>query len=343
MTSGTANSEASVLRGPVLWNRFCGICGNAAHNQELRVQELMFGSKASFTYLQCDECGCLQLLDIPDDAGRFYPNEYYSYCGGEREVGVGRRLAGRLRASIVLRGWPLPSRVPGPTWRTWFPAGTTKDSAIIDMGCGNGARLKSLRREGFTRLAGFDPLLPSEAVSPEGVDLSRTVKGEWLGAFDLVMFHHSLEHMPDQAKALRLAVTLLRPGGEVLVRIPLSDSSAFNFYGRYWVQLDAPRHLFLHSRKSLSLLASQVALEVTDVTYDSTGFQFWGSELYQRGAQLHGTETRQHFSPEVLKGFEREALRLNAEGRGDQAAFRLRRSIDVMEGGTDRRPHTGHL
>jgi SAM-dependent methyltransferase len=329
MTSGRAG-EASVRGAPVLENRFCGICGNAAYNQEFQVEELMFGSKASFTYLRCDECGCLQLADVPDDLSRFYPTEYYSYRGGDGEVGVGRRLAGRLRASMVLRGWPLPSRLPGPTWRAWFPAGTTKDSAIFDMGCGNGARLTLLRREGFTRLAGFDPLLPSGAVSPEGIDVSRTVKGEWLGAFDLVMFHHSLEHMPDQAKALRLAVNLLRPGGEVLVRIPLSDSSAFDFYGRHWVQLDAPRHLFLHSRKSLSLLASQAALEVTDVTYDSTGFQFWGSELYQRGAQLHGTEIRQHFSPEALKGFEQEALRLNAEGRGDQAAFRLRRSIDVM-------------
>lgn len=326
MTPRAANCDARVLHGPVPDQRHCGICGNAANTQELHVRELMFGSKASFTYLRCDECGCLQLVDAPEDPCRFYPEGYYAYRDGDAEETVGRRLARRLRACAVLRGWPLPSRMPGPAWRTWFPAGVTRDSAIIDMGCGNGARLRLLRQDGFRHLAGFDPFLPPAAVSPDGSDVSRTVKGEWLGAFDLVMFHHSLEHMPEQATALRLAVSLLRPGGEVLVRIPLADSFAFESYGHHWVQLDAPRHLFLHTRTSLSLVASQVDLEVTDVRYDSTGFQFWGSELYRRGEQLDGTDRRQHFSPQLLDEFEREALRLNAEGRGDQAAFRLRRS-----------------
>ena len=330
MTLPAADSDARVLREPVLENRHCGICGNAANNEEVHAQELMFGSQAWFTYSRCGECGCLQLVDVPSDPVGFYPEGYYSYSDGHGEGRVARRLARRLRASAVLRGWPLPSRVPGPSWRTWFPSGMTRDSAIIDMGCGNGARLRLLRQEGFTRLAGFDPFLPPGVVGPTAIDLSRTVKADWLGAFDVVMFHHSLEHMPEQAEALRLAVTLLRPGGEVLVRTPLSDSFAFESYGHHWVQLDAPRHLFLHSRRSLSLLVSQVGLHIIDVRYDSTGFQFWGSELYRRGAPLDGTDRRQHFSPELLEEFERKARRLNAEGRGDQAAFRLRRSTYAM-------------
>jgi SAM-dependent methyltransferase len=330
MTSHSANTEAPARDAPVLDNHLCGICGNAAHGQELHVQELMFGSKAWFRYVRCDACGCLQLIDVPEEPGRFYPEGYYSYRDGNGEERVGRRLARRLRASAVRQGWPWPSRLPGPAWRTWLPAGVTRDSAIIDMGCGNGARLVSLRQEGFRHLAGFDPFLPSEVVSPDAIDVSRTVKGEWRGAFDFVMFHHSLEHMPDQAETLRLAATLLRPGGEVLVRIPLSDSFAFESYGPHWVQLDAPRHLFLHTGKSLSVLVSHVGLDIADLRYDSTGFQFWGSELYRRGAQLYGTDTRHHFSPELLEGFEREARRLNAEGRGDQAAFRLRLRTDAL-------------
>jgi SAM-dependent methyltransferase len=329
MTPRCVSRDARALQGPVPENRICAICGNAANNQELHVEELMFRSGGSFTYLQCDECGCLQLVDVPEDLSPFYPDGYYSYTDGDGPELVGRQLLRRLRASAVLRGWPLPSVLPGPAWRTWFPTGITRDSAIIDVGCGNGARLRLLRQEGFRHLAGFDPFLPAEMVGLEEIDVSRTVKREWLGAFHMVMFHHSLEHMPDQADALRLAMTLLRPGGDVLVRIPLSDSFAFESYGRHWVQLDAPRHLFLHSRKSFSLLVSQVALTVTDVRYDSTGFQFWGSELYRRGAPLYGTDRGHHFSRELLAGFERQAGRLNATGRGDQAAFRLRRSADA--------------
>jgi SAM-dependent methyltransferase len=329
MTLASAATEAPVLGGPVLANRRCGICRNAANNREVHAQELMFGSKASFTYARCGACGCLELLDVPEDLDRFYPEEYYSYRDGDGAERFTRRLARRLRASAVLRGWPWPSRLPGPSWRTWFPTGMTRQSAVLDMGCGNGARLRLLRQEGFRHLAGFDPFLPAEVVSPKAIDVSRTVKAAWLGSFDVVMFHHSLEHMPRQIEALRLAVTLLRPGGEVLVRTPLSDSYAFESYGRHWVQLDAPRHLLLHSRRSLSLLVSQAGLHITDVHYDSTGFQFWGSELYRRGVQLDGTDFRHHFSAELLARFEREARRLNAEGRGDQAAFRLRRGTSA--------------
>ena len=326
----SAGTEAPVRREPFLENRRCGICGNAANNTEVHAQELMFGSKASFTYARCSACRCLELVDVPEDLDRFYPEGYYSYREGDGEERYVRRLARRLRASAVLRGWPWPSRLPAPSWRAWFPANMSRQSAVIDMGCGNGARLRLLRQEGFRQLAGFDPFLPADVVSPKAIDVSRTVKAEWLGSFDVVMFHHSLEHMPRQVEALRLAVTLLRPGGEVLVRTPLSDSYAFESYGRHWVQLDAPRHLLLHSCRSLSLLASQAGLHITDVHHDSTGFQFWGSELYRRGAQLAGTDLRHHFSTELLAGFEREARRLNAEGRGDQAAFRLRRNTYAM-------------
>jgi hypothetical protein len=48
------------------------------------------------------------------------------------------------------------------------------------------------------------------------------------------------------------------------------------------VQLDAPRHLFLHTRKSFGLLAARAGLQIEKWFCDSTSFQFWGSELYQR-------------------------------------------------------------
>ena len=103
------------------------------------------------------------------------------------------------------------------------------------------------------------------------------------------------------------------------------------------MQLDAPRHLFLHSVDSIRLLAAKSSLELVGVVYDSTSFQFWGSEQYARGVSLR--DERSHrmnpdgsiFSARQMREFEKRAERLNAEGRGDQGAFYLKR--------TDRQPN----
>jgi SAM-dependent methyltransferase len=138
------------------------------------------------------------------------------------------------------------------------------------------------------------------------------------------MFHHSLEHMPDQEKVLRQAAKLLRPGGVCLVRIPVFPSFAWDRYRENWVQLDAPRHLFVHSRKSLGIIAKQAGLEIERVDFDSTEFQFTGSELYSRGLAL--SELERAFSRRECRAFRRQARQLNRDERGDQAVFFLRKA-----------------
>ena len=98
------------------------------------------------------------------------------------------------------------------------------DEAVLDIGCGNGRYLATLRSrghrglvcgvdmsEGMLRTAreGFDdgPLLVSDAQSlPFGSD-----------AFDAVLSMHMLYHVPDRAKAIREIRRVVRPDGTALV------------------------------------------------------------------------------------------------------------------------------
>ena len=57
----------------------CRICGNSASNTEYKAKEMMFGLRDEFKYFQCGECECLQVVSIPEDMSRFYPEEYYSF------------------------------------------------------------------------------------------------------------------------------------------------------------------------------------------------------------------------------------------------------------------------
>jgi hypothetical protein len=100
-------------------------------------------------------------------------------------------------------------------------------------------------------------------------------------------------------------------------------SWAWRHYGANWVQLDAPRHFFLHSERSLRALAEQSGLVVTRTDYDSTEFQFCGSELYARGIAFGSTEPAAFIPRRAVAAFRAQALRLNKQRLGDQAAFYL--------------------
>ena len=145
------------------------------------------------------------------------------------------------------------------------------------------------------------------------------------GEFDLVMFHHSLEHVAEPLAALKDAYRLLTPGGKCLVRIPLL-SFAWEKYGVNWVGLDAPRHLVLMTEKTIKKIAEDAGFQVAEVIYDSTSFQFSASEKYSLDIPL--VDEREPFSRRQLRDWDKEAKRLNRLGRGDQAAFVLKK-IDV--------------
>jgi len=144
-----------------------------------------------------------------------------------------------------------------------------------------------------------------------------------IGAFDFVTFHHSLEHMPGQVEALSEAKRLLAPGGQVLVRIPTVSSEAFEHYREHWVNLDAPRHFFLHSHRSLEIAASNVGLKVSRLWCDSTAMQFMGSEQYQRDIPLMDPRSAaagkgaKLFSRGQRKYYTCRAADLNRTFRGD--------------------------
>ena len=107
---------------------------------------------------------------------------------------------------------------------------------------------------------------------------------------------------------------------------------AWREYGVDWVQLDAPRHLYLHSVDSLRTLAAQAGLRLDAVQHDSTAFQFWGSEQYRQGIALRDPRSLAQdpastlFTGAELAAYERRAQAANAAQAGDQAAFYLQRA-----------------
>ena len=149
------------------------------------------------------------------------------------------------------------------------------------------------------------------------------------GFYDFIMMHHSLEHIPDQINTFQHISRLLKKEGIALIRIPVSNSFAWKQYRMNWVQLDAPRHLFLHSENSINILATSNGLKIKKIIYDSLGFQFFGSELCERGILLqdhklylkkNGTKI---FSKLQLYNWKKRSKELNKNKTGDMCCFYL--------------------
>jgi SAM-dependent methyltransferase len=171
--------------------------------------------------------------------------------------------------------------------------------------------------------------VPEHRVGP--VVIRRQALSEVDGQYDAIIFNHVLEHIEEPIEELGVAATRLRPGGHVIVRVPLADSEACERYGEHWAQLDAPRHVTLPTQRALEQAVGRVGLRVVDAWRDSNAFQFWGSEQYLLGITKFGERSweadREHspFTAKQVRAWEADAHRLNRAGRGDQGAFVLAR------------------
>lgn len=313
----------------------CTICGNGLNNSLFEAQEMMYGMNEKFSYLLCSECGCLQITEIPENIQNYYDGQYYFYEQTESKPNPLKQKISNLRNNYALSGrsqigkW-LYSLFPTQAFEFLRPLQLKPESKIVDVGCGSGALLKLLATAGMKNLLGADPFIPNELNSKDGVKVLKIPITDVYGAHDLIMFNHSFEHIPNQLETLKHVASILKPNGHCVIRIPTVSSYAWKHYGVHWVQLDAPRHFFLHSITSLEKLAHDADMRVDKVVYDSTAFQFWGSEQYLKDIPLRSDHSyavnpaSSPFSDDDIAGFTQRAHELNQLHQGDQAIFYLR-------------------
>lgn len=314
----------------------CKICGSDKYKNELKVREMMFGTREVFDYAACANCGCYQLVTPVEDLSVYYPADYYSYTAKVRtdDYEQFKWKTKRLRNSLLFSPIPL-LRSAGMRLTTKFYKHLAaekliwKEASILDVGCGSGELIIEMWKEGFTSVCGVDKFLPADIQYDNGISIFSRELEEMEKQFDVIMLHHAFEHVPDPVLMLQQVRARLRPGGCLMLRIPVVPSFAFEQYGESWVQMDAPRHLFLHSVNSIRLLAEKTGFSLRKTVYDSGTLQFWGSEQYQQDIPLKSpvsyfvNRERSIFTKAQIQQFKKMARAVNKAGTGDQAMFVL--------------------
>ncbi len=335
--------------------QICRVCDNESGNKLHHAREMFFGTRDTFTYVECAACGTLQIQEVPD-LRRYYTADYYSFqfsTPRETPTGLGdrlKRLVGAFlrqnaadyycrrrnflnsfvyqqvlqRAPQLLVGFPAYINESGCDLRI------DRQSRILDVGSGAGHILFSLAHFGFKNLLGIDPFATADSDHPSGVVIRKAEMDQLTGEFDLILANHTIEHVTEPGQSLESIYELLKPGRYAIVRMPVV-ADAWRHYGTDWVQLDAPRHLFIFSVTGFTQLATERGFMVEQVSYDSTAFQFWGSEQYRQDIPLMDERSyfvnpsRSIFTTQQIDDFTIQAAQLNATTKGDQAVFYLRK------------------
>jgi SAM-dependent methyltransferase len=289
-------------------------------------KEMMFGTREEFAYGECPNCGSIQIMEVPVDIDKHYPPYYMSF---NQPITPLKRLPflKRLVGSIRMRKKYRTSA--NKTLEYLKPVNTMPSAKILDIGCGKGQLICLLFNQGFEHVTGVDKFISKEIDHGYGVKVLKKDLSELpSNSYDVLITHHVLEHMDEQIKELKECYRLLKKGGIFLVCIPILGE-VWDIYKENWVQLDAPRHFVLHTLKSMQILAEKTGFTIGKTIFDSTAFQFWGSELYKKGIPLTHPDTHQTypieevFTPGELAEFDQRSAALNAIQRGDTARFYL--------------------
>src|SRR5207245_410010 len=117
------------------------------------------------------------------------------------------------------------------------------------------------------------------------------------------------------------------PSGQVILGIPVASSFAWKHFGVNWANLDAPRHFFLHTTKSIELLATKAGLLVEQIVHEGNDEQFWLSEQFSRDIpsndprSLKACPLKTILAYRKIRACRARAEELNQKQEGDLACF----------------------
>lgn len=312
----------------------CRACLSHGPHMTVQVREMLHGTRESFTYFECRNCGCIQIEHIPQDMSPYYPKDYYSYCGDKPKStsSFQRRLrAARSRAWLgstsSIGGRLLATLSKRPPYFKWLTRlAVDLDARILDVGCGAGNLLRKLQRDGFSRLQGIDPFIAADLDLGNGLCVYKRSLEEETSTHDVIMLHHAFEHVIDPRAMLTTIRNRLAPDGVVLLRLPIAGCYAWRKYRENWYSLDAPRHTHIPSVQTMTILAAAAGLRIDQIFYDAGASQFLVSELYQRNISSNEASSRniRLFDNAQEASMRQFSNQLNDICDGDNAGFVLR-------------------
>ncbi len=237
----------------------CPLCGTS-HYEELYVtRDRHYGIEDSFRIVRCMECSLVFLDPMPTEYGlaKLYPDDYYSY----QDFFARKNPLVNFIKKILL----LNIATKDPKFST--------PGKIIDIGCGSGKFLYSIREKGWdtygVEVSSAGAKLGKEAAGLKifaGTLLEANFSNDY---FDYVRSNHSFEHLVNPNEVLSEMHRILKPDGKLMIGVPNIDSFNAKLFKKYWWYLGAPVHTFNYSTKTLVAMLEKHNFVIEKINYNS--------------------------------------------------------------------------
>jgi SAM-dependent methyltransferase len=206
-------------------------------------------SKQSFSIWSCTSCRLLFTQDVPDQEsiGPFYQSAAYVSHSDTRQ-GLINRLYHQVRERTLLAKYRLVVKETG-----------TDKRSLLDIGCGTGAFLRTMRSKGWT-VRGLEPDRDTRERTKTQYQLTIDAPDQLYHlpdqSVEAITMWHVLEHVHALHDYFDNIKRILKPGGKLFIAVPNHTSLDAAFYRTYWAAYDVPRHLYHFSPESMTRLAA---------------------------------------------------------------------------------------
>ena len=238
--------------------RPCDACGSMNYRPSLIASDLRVGIAGEFQLLRCATCGLVSLQPQPSfsELAPHYPDWLWrAEIDTDHSRNHQKNRALRRKFNVSLQALRRCHPQPG---------------ALLDVGCATGDFLQMAQANGWRGRGLEVSQAQVEAAREAGVEAEICMDfpaAPLADRYDAVTFNHVLEHVPSPRTYLSKAIGLLKPGGVILVAVPNFDSLSRRLFGRYWMHLDLPRHLFHFSPRTLSALFASLDCQILEVGF----------------------------------------------------------------------------
>jgi len=235
----------------------CPICNSNNIQEQLSAKDHTV-SQQIFSIWHCNACTARFTQDVPghDAIGSYYASENY-ISHSDTKKGIINSLYHLVR-----------KRTLGAKRRLVINATGTMKGTILDIGCGTGAFLNTMKEAGWN-ITGLEPDDIARAKAAELYNIQPQEPGKLFelapASFNAITMWHVLEHVHELHAYVKQIEKLLAPGGNAFIAVPNYTSKDADIYKENWAAYDVPRHLYHFSPQSMEILLSQHGLKLTAV------------------------------------------------------------------------------
>ena len=212
-------------------------------------------TEETFSIFACEKCGFGHTSPQPSNLSAYYAAYHGGRHGATAEYCAARRLKW-LEKSFDAR---------------------KENSRVLDVGCGEGTFLLKAKENGWETVGTeMNPVGARESGLEVFEQLSEVKKTYGEQSFAAITLWHTLEHFKNPRGVLLEVYELLAQNGVLLIAVPDAGGLQAQIFGKHWLHLDVPRHLFHFNFQSLRELLKQCGFQVKNSWHQEFEYDLLG-------------------------------------------------------------------